>query len=500
MGIAKQSLRTRVLWIPASVILLTFIVMTSIFMTMIKQNTDKVLVVQERDMLKAQAVKLYDGLSLVCMSGIPANVLMGLQVDDLSLMKDMEKQVSSLGLDALQMTDLKGKLLYPKDSQLPAGLDGLLSEGAKNTEPQIVYFDKKLLAFSPIIDVDKPVGFLIFQVNVPVEFLIGAESIFGRAGTGYKIQIQKASEQMLQNGAALSSANQVFLKALLFLILIIMTLGLLLIMLLQRRVSNALIHHLSGAISGIDDAVDQVRHSSCQISQSSTQIASGAAEQSSALEEISSSLEQMTAMIKQTADNVRHADGMMAKVNRAAQVSRQAMENMEYAIGEIKTSANDTAKIIKTIDEIAFQTNLLALNAAVEAARAGDMGRGFAVVAEEVRNLAQRSAQAAKSTAELIELSQDRATQGVAVTQDIKQIMSDIITGIEQATTLIREVSEASEEEARGIDQINIGVAQINDVTQANAASTEQAAAASSEMADQAETLNGLVQSLRAIL
>jgi methyl-accepting chemotaxis protein len=191
---------------------------------------------------------------------------------------------------------------------------------------------------------------------------------------------------------------------------------------------------------------------------------------------------------------------MASQARAAAEKGSAAMQRMSEAISKIKASSDQTAKIIKTIDEIAFQTNLLALNAAVEAARAGEAGKGFAVVAEEVRNLAQRSAQAAKNTADLIEGSQENANHGVAVSTEVEGILREVVEGVQKVADLIGEVSSASEEQARGIDQINTAVAQMDQVTQSNAANAEESASASEELSAQAREINDMVAALAEVV
>ncbi|MCC6153224.1 MAG: DUF3365 domain-containing protein [Candidatus Hydrogenedentes bacterium] len=240
----------------------------------------------------------------------------------------------------------------------------------------------------------------------------------------------------------------------------------------------------------------QVTSASKQVSDSSQQMAAGASEQASSLEETSASLEEMASMIKQNSDNARQASGMANTARDAAQDGRQAMDRMAGAIQKIKGSSDQTAKIIKTIDEIAFQTNLLALNAAVEAARAGDAGKGFAVVAEEVRNLAQRSAEAARSTSSLIEESQKNADSGVTVSGEVGTKLEAIAVSIEKVNQLVEEVAAASNEQSQGISQINTAMSQMDKVTQANAAVSEESAAASEELNAQAAELNTMVKEL----
>lgn len=253
---------------------------------------------------------------------------------------------------------------------------------------------------------------------------------------------------------------------------------------------------LNRVIEGLTVGAQQVAAASEQVSQSSQQMAEGSSEQASSLEETSSSLEEMSSMTRQNAENARQASERSNEARGAAEKSRDAMARMSGAITKIKTTSDETAKIVKTIDEIAFQTNLLALNAAVEAARAGDAGKGFAVVAEEVRNLAQRSAEAAKNTAALIEGAQRNADNGVSVSNEVEAILNEIVSGVQKVTHLIGDVSSASDQQAQGIDQINTAVAQMDKVVQSNAANSEESAAASEELSSQAIELMDMVNVL----
>jgi methyl-accepting chemotaxis protein len=198
-------------------------------------------------------------------------------------------------------------------------------------------------------------------------------------------------------------------------------------------------------------------------------------------------------MIKQTADNANQAKSLAGKANESASTGTDAMDRMSKAIQKIKESSDQTAKIVKTIDEIAMQTNLLALNAAVEAARAGDAGRGFAVVAEEVRNLAQRSAQAAKNTADMIGESVKNAEHGVKLAEEVSLSFVSIADGSRKVNDLINEIAVASQEQSQGIAQVNTAVAQMDKVTQQNAANSEESASAAEELNSQAEELQAMV-------
>ncbi|TVR44760.1 MAG: DUF3365 domain-containing protein [Planctomycetota bacterium] len=253
---------------------------------------------------------------------------------------------------------------------------------------------------------------------------------------------------------------------------------------------------ISAIANGLGEGAAQVSSASGQVSSASQSMAQGASEQAASLEETSSALEQLSSMTRQNAENAGQANTTTTEVEQAANRSRDSLQRMSDAIGKIKAGADQTAKIIKTIDEIAFQTNLLALNAAVEAARAGEAGKGFAVVAEEVRSLAQRSAEAARSTADLIRDSQQNADHGVQVSDEVAAVLGQIISGVTKVSSLVAEVSSATDEQAKGIDQLNQGVQQLDGVTQSNAASAEESASVSEELNAQAEDLHNMVAEL----
>jgi methyl-accepting chemotaxis protein len=233
----------------------------------------------------------------------------------------------------------------------------------------------------------------------------------------------------------------------------------------------------------------QIATAAGQVSSASQTLAEGASEQAASIEETSSSLEEMAAMTKRNAENAQRANDLAKEARAAADKGATDMQAMAAAMDALKASSDDIAKIIKTIDEIAFQTNILALNAAVEAARAGEAGMGFAVVADEVRNLAQRSAQAAKETAVKIEGAIGKSAQGVGISNQVTRTLNEILTKVRQVDELATEVAGASREQTQGISQINQAVGQMDKVTQNNASSAEESAAAAEELNAQAETM-----------
>lgn len=256
---------------------------------------------------------------------------------------------------------------------------------------------------------------------------------------------------------------------------------------------NQAIGNLDHSLSVVSTASDQVRSAAGQINMSSQSLAEGTSEQASSLEEVSASLEEMAAMTRENAEHAENARDLSKEAFVAAEKGTHAMKRMNGAIDKIKASADETAKIVGTIDEIAFQTNLLALNAAVEAARAGEAGKGFAVVAEEVRNLAQRSAEAARTTAELIEGSVRNAGQGVSMTEEVDGILHEIAKRARGVNGLIEKIAQATQEQTQGIGQVNTAVSQLDGVTQKSAASAEESASAAEELNSQAEEMRAMV-------
>ncbi|MFP4417360.1 MAG: methyl-accepting chemotaxis protein [Chitinispirillaceae bacterium] len=298
----------------------------------------------------------------------------------------------------------------------------------------------------------------------------------------------QTAEISQQTMSLLGIASTIMIVGLVFALLI----GVSLAVFITRGITKP----IRGIIDGLTQGSEQVASASNQVSSSSQSMAEGASEQASSLEEISSSLEEMSSMTKQNAGNSRQAEGLTNESGELVKQGLNAMERLTKAIGDINSSANETAKIIKNIDEIAFQTNLLALNAAVEAARAGEAGKGFAVVAEEVRNLAQRAAEAAKDTAALIEGSKKNAENGVGLADETSKSIQSIAESSSKVAGLIQEVAAASNEQAQGIEQVNTAVAQLDQVTQGNAANAEESASASEELSAQAGNMNDIVKNL----
>ncbi|HIE12095.1 MAG TPA: methyl-accepting chemotaxis protein [Desulfotomaculum sp.] len=264
-----------------------------------------------------------------------------------------------------------------------------------------------------------------------------------------------------------------------------------------KEALNATLDAINEILGQVIITIDQVASSSEQVSDASQVLAQGASESAASIQEVNASLQQISAQTKQNAENSAQANQLALQARASAERGSEQMAEMVRAMNDISESATDIAKIIKAIDEIAFQTNLLALNAAVEAARAGKHGKGFAVVAEEVRNLAERSARAARETAEMIEGSIKKTEAGTRIVEGTSQALEEIVLGVTKVTDLIGEIAAASKEQALAVDQIHQGLDQVSQVIQQNTASSEESAAASEELSAQAQQLRQMVAKFR---
>jgi methyl-accepting chemotaxis protein len=257
--------------------------------------------------------------------------------------------------------------------------------------------------------------------------------------------------------------------------------------------ANTTADKLTEVITNIRNSATAITSAANEIAQGNADLSQRTEEQASSLEETASSMEEMTSTVKQSAENALQANNLSADAQGKAQEGGEVVSRAVSAMEEINTSSKKISDIIGVIDEIAFQTNLLALNAAVEAARAGEQGRGFAVVAGEVRNLAQRSAAAAKEIKELIRDSTHKVEDGTQLVNESGETLREIVDAVEKVSHMMRDISDAAQEQTSGIEQVNTAVSQMDEMTQQNAALVEEASAAGEAMAEQARSMNTMM-------
>ncbi|MEW6658280.1 MAG: methyl-accepting chemotaxis protein [Thermodesulfobacteriota bacterium] len=309
--------------------------------------------------------------------------------------------------------------------------------------------------------------------------------------------VKMTERELAQNESAISRlvSQRIFL-------LLILGVGIMVIASLfgWYLTEQVIVKQLKRLISSVTESSTQVSAGALQVSGASQSLAEGAAQQASSLEETTASLEEMGSMTQQNADNANQANVLVTESGRVVERANASMSDLTNSMKEISLASHETAKIIKTVDEIAFQTNLLALNAAVEAARAGDAGAGFAVVADEVRSLAMRAADAAQKTAGLIENTVAKVQEGSELVYRTAEDFTEVAGSTTKVKDLIAEIAAASREQAQGVEQINRTMIDMDKVVQVNAANAEESASASRELSAQSEKMKNIVDDLAVLM
>jgi methyl-accepting chemotaxis protein len=387
-----------------------------------------------------------------------------------------EKQIGPLEDNLKKLTDeFRGTLLTEKGKQIAASFDVALAD-YENDIAEIIRLVK-----------DGKRDAAIALVNGSAANSAGKAAQALDSITADKILLAKET----------SDGNIKLTNSMVTLMLVVSILGLLISIVLALWISVWMISRPLMKISQtLASGSGQIGTASEQLSASSQEIANGATEQASSIEETSSSMEELSSMVKQNVVNAKESSVLADKSAESAQAGFGQMEKMLESMTEINRSSDKIKKVIKVIDDIAFQTNILALNAAVEAARAGEAGMGFAVVADEVKNLANRSAEAAKETSEMIEDSIKKTANGLELATKLAESFQEILKIGRKVSEMAREVESASRQQDTGIEQVNKAIVQFDEVVQANASSAEETASAAEELQSQVENLNEIVGNL----
>ncbi len=282
--------------------------------------------------------------------------------------------------------------------------------------------------------------------------------------------------------------------------LIIGAISVIIVLLLAFFITRSLVKQLKKSMDKLTNSAGLVSSTSSQLAGAGQQLSEGSAEQAASIEQTSATMDETSSMVKQNAQHTKQANELSMEASNAAAEGSNKMHGMTKSMDELKKSSAEIAKIIKVIDEIAFQTNMLALNAAVEAARAGDAGLGFAVVAEEVRNLAQKSAMAAKDTTEIIDKNIELSQQGVIISDDVNTSLEEIMTKTNNVNQIMSEIAAASEEQSKGTAQVTQAIGEMEKVVQMNAATAQESAASATDLQTQAQALEGVVSELSSLV
>jgi methyl-accepting chemotaxis protein len=380
-------------------------------------------------------------------------------------------------------------------------LQGLVAKGKNNQELKMV--NAFMNSLSEAKNAYSGQGGVAEKVRASIKNMEELEALNSKIRAITSKQLKESQQEVSKAGASQESvvtSLNLASKRTMQIVTIIGGLIILITLFMAVMISRSITKPISLVVTGLLESADQVTVSSGQVASASQSLADGASAQAAGIEETSSSMEEMSSMTKQNADNANQANTMMKETSSVVEEANQSMTELTVSMKEISMASEETAKIIKTIDEIAFQTNLLALNAAVEAARAGEAGAGFAVVADEVRNLAMRAADAAKDTTNLVEGTVKKIKLGSDIVAKTNEAFAKVSNSARKVGELVSEISAASNEQAQGITQINKAIAEMDREVQKNAASAEESASASEEMQAQADTLKGFVSELAGLV
>jgi methyl-accepting chemotaxis protein/methyl-accepting chemotaxis protein-1 (serine sensor receptor) len=394
---------------------------------------------------------------------------------------------------------------------------GDLESARKNFSKNATLMQETLNELHPLLATDQErkaaeelaAGLPAWMASVEEMTRLSTEGLVEAADQVRKTKQRPIADQMAGNAGRILEINRELLAAATrsaatdaarsrWIVLVCIAIALLVgvsILLLVRLVNRS----LRQTAAELAEGAEQMASAADQVSRSSQSLAQGASEQAASLEETSASSEEISSIARQASENSRHAASLVSGSQEKFFQADRSLDQMLLAMGQIQEQSGSIAKIIKVIDEIAFQTNILALNAAVEAARAGESGMGFAVVADEVRNLAQRCAQAARDTTSLIEASITKSNQGKLQVDGVAESIRAIAAEFGQVKTLVDELNHGSGEQTRGIEEVSKAVAQIQQITQSNAAGAEESAAAAEELNAQSETLRAVVHRLNTL-
>ncbi len=528
----NMKLKAKTLWIPVAIIVVSYIIIGVMFSTLFFNNSQESLNSELTKLLKTEGRQLKTGLSLLTSSQAPADAFLGLEGDDDEMAKDVVNQVKSIGLDGIYFTDLNGHSIYPKDAQLPEDFLSVLGNASENRgDIKIAYLSGRMLGFAPIVDVDTPKGFLVFDINIPEELTSMASAIMdGNSNASEEKADTRISAHLksVYNSSQIKSAS--YFKKMLFTTITVLLAAVLLITFILNTSSRNIIEpmkklldafkkqaggdltqevhvnskdeisELTQAFNSTNKKLNEILYdvttyadslavSASQLFGVSQNIAVTATDQSSksvqaasSMEELNSSFVNVAQNTSVAADSARQAAELAAKGGDIVTQTINGMNRISSSVNESASTvealgrrSEQIGNIIQVINDIAGQTNLLALNAAIEAARAGEQGRGFAVVADEVRKLAERTTSATSEIADMIKGIQDDTGRAV--------------TSMQSGTKEVEEGVHLTNQAGEALQQIVKSVLSVTDMVQQIATAAEEQSCTGEEVSTNLESV-----------
>lgn len=527
-----MKLKAKTLLIPVAIILLNYLIIGGLFSRFVYNNSQEALQSELAKLVQSVEQQLDTGLSLITSNQAAADAFLGLEGGDDEMARDVVKQVETMGLDMVYFTDISGKVTFPEKVNLPEDFVPMLAKSSKKRgSVTVMYHDKRMLGFAPIVDVETPQGFIVFEINVPEELIsVVSSALDGKQHSGEETKIIKVSDHLVNVHDETTAKSNDFIIKLLLVITVVLIATLVLFIIVLNTTSRNIINPIKQLLNAVNKQADgdltqevhvksndeiadltrtfnQTNHklndmlynvtfhsnsvaaSASQLSEASINIADNANEQSDKTAQAASAMEELNSSFLSVAQNTGNAANSAKEASALAEQGGLIVTNTVSGINSISQSVNESAsiievlgtrseqigEIIEVINDIAGQTNLLALNAAIEAARAGEQGRGFAVVADEVRKLAERTTSATNEIGDMI--------------KGIQNDTEKAVTSMKAGTVEVEKGVESANQAGEALQQIVASVQNVTDMIQQIATAAEEQSSTGEEVSSTLESV-----------